>query len=264
MSLTFTDPFCGAGGSSLGLTTAGLELKLAANHWQRAIETHAVNFREAQHWCTDIDQVDMRCLPRTDVLWASPICTEASPGPRLPGRAAGDDRCDATAVTGSLAWTPRSLDTSRRRGGLPGQLRQHVADVRLHVLVQLGLDQLCEGSQRVNVHLDRNLTDPAWIGYLLGHTLTPSIDLAARAGTVARLASMLSRVAVRHPRGRTPSASSWNLFEQLSRRLAGILGGRRRQSRAERLPLLQPPAPADPHPAYVEGSDHRRRCKSNM
>ena len=44
MSLTFTDIFCGAGGSSSGLTAAGFELRLAANHWARAIETHASNF----------------------------------------------------------------------------------------------------------------------------------------------------------------------------------------------------------------------------
>jgi DNA (cytosine-5)-methyltransferase 1 len=79
MSLTFTDIFCGAGGSSIGLTAAGLELTLAANHWQRAIETHAANFRDAEHLCADVNNYDMRRLPKTDVLWASPICTEISP-----------------------------------------------------------------------------------------------------------------------------------------------------------------------------------------
>jgi hypothetical protein len=79
MGLTFTDIFCGAGGSSIGLTAAGLELTLAANHWQRAIETHAANFRDAEHLCADVNNYDMRRLPKTDVLWASPICTEISP-----------------------------------------------------------------------------------------------------------------------------------------------------------------------------------------
>jgi DNA (cytosine-5)-methyltransferase 1 len=79
MSLTFTDIFCGAGGSSIGLTDAGFELKLAANHWARAIETHSANFRDAEHLCADVNNYDMRRLPRTDVLWASPICTEISP-----------------------------------------------------------------------------------------------------------------------------------------------------------------------------------------
>jgi DNA (cytosine-5)-methyltransferase 1 len=76
---TFTDLFCGAGGSSIGLTEAGLRLVFAANHWRRAIETHGENFPWAEHQCTDLDHYDMRNLPDTDVLWASPICVEASP-----------------------------------------------------------------------------------------------------------------------------------------------------------------------------------------
>jgi DNA (cytosine-5)-methyltransferase 1 len=79
VSLTFTDIFCGAGGSSIGLTAAGFTLTLAANHWQRAIDTHAANFTDAEHLCADVNNYDMRRLPKTDVLWASPICTEASP-----------------------------------------------------------------------------------------------------------------------------------------------------------------------------------------
>lgn len=77
--LTFTDIFCGAGGSSTGLVNAGYELKLAANHSRVAIETHAANHRDADHICADINNYDMRRLPRTDVLWASPICQESSP-----------------------------------------------------------------------------------------------------------------------------------------------------------------------------------------
>jgi DNA (cytosine-5)-methyltransferase 1 len=79
MSLTYTDIFCGFGGSSIGLEAAGLELKLAANHWDRAIETHSANFPDADHLIADVNNYDMRRLPSTDVLWASPICTELSP-----------------------------------------------------------------------------------------------------------------------------------------------------------------------------------------
>jgi DNA (cytosine-5)-methyltransferase 1 len=92
MSLTYTDIFCGAGGSSIGMTGAGLRLILGANHWARAIETHSANFPDADHLCADVSNYDMRRLPRTDVLWASPICTELSPAGgqrRNRGRAAG-------------------------------------------------------------------------------------------------------------------------------------------------------------------------------
>lgn len=79
MSLTLTDLFCGAGGSSLGAhAVPGIELRLAANHWQLAIETHAGNFPDADHMVADISQVDPRRVPRTDVLWASPECTNHS------------------------------------------------------------------------------------------------------------------------------------------------------------------------------------------
>ncbi|MFG2234888.1 DNA cytosine methyltransferase [Streptomyces sp. NPDC048723] len=79
MSLTATDIFCGAGGSSTGLVAAGYELKLAANHSKIAIETHSANHRNTEHICADINNYDMRKLPATDILWASPICTEISP-----------------------------------------------------------------------------------------------------------------------------------------------------------------------------------------
>lgn len=79
MTLTVTDFFCGMGGSSTGLATAGYEVKVAANHWDRAIETHSANHPDTEHLCADISAIDLRYLPATDVLWASPICTEVSP-----------------------------------------------------------------------------------------------------------------------------------------------------------------------------------------
>lgn len=97
MGRTFTDIFCGAGGSSIGLTEAGFELRLAANHWDRAIETHAANFRDAEHLCADVNNYDMRRLPRTDVLWASPICTEASPAGKRRGRKVPPGQLDLLA-----------------------------------------------------------------------------------------------------------------------------------------------------------------------
>ncbi|GAA0706839.1 DNA cytosine methyltransferase [Streptomyces malaysiensis subsp. malaysiensis] len=52
---------------------------LGANHWQRAVDTHAANFPEAEHLCVDLDHYDMRRLPKARVLVGSPICTEGSP-----------------------------------------------------------------------------------------------------------------------------------------------------------------------------------------
>jgi DNA (cytosine-5)-methyltransferase 1 len=77
---TYVDFFCGAGGSSIGLTMAGGQLLLAANHSARAIETHESNFRHSEHQRADLTEYPMRRLPRgAHLLWASPICTEISP-----------------------------------------------------------------------------------------------------------------------------------------------------------------------------------------
>lgn len=81
MSATVTDLFCGAGGSSLGAELAGTTLKLALNHWDRAIETHATNFQEADHDCNDVAALttaQIRRYPHTDILLASPECTNHS------------------------------------------------------------------------------------------------------------------------------------------------------------------------------------------
>ena len=78
MTLTVTDLFCGAGGSSLGAESAGLTLRMAANHWQTAIDVHQAHFPDAGHDCADISQADPRRYPRTDILLASPECTNHS------------------------------------------------------------------------------------------------------------------------------------------------------------------------------------------
>lgn len=75
---TVTDLFCGAGGSSTGAAAAGAEIVMAANHWSTAIEVHQANHPDAGHDCADISQVDPRRYPATDILIASPECTNHS------------------------------------------------------------------------------------------------------------------------------------------------------------------------------------------
>ena len=79
MTLTLTDLFAGAGGSSTGATQIpGVEVRFAANHWKLATEVHNANHPGADHLCADISQYDPRAVPRTDLLWASPECTNHS------------------------------------------------------------------------------------------------------------------------------------------------------------------------------------------
>ncbi|WP_105033519.1 DNA cytosine methyltransferase [Cryobacterium aureum] len=76
--LTVTDLFCGAGGSSSGLVAAGYRVVIAANHWKMAIDSHQINHPETDHDSADISQVEPSRFPTTDILWASPECTNHS------------------------------------------------------------------------------------------------------------------------------------------------------------------------------------------
>jgi len=77
--LTITDLFCGAGGSSTGaVAIPGVSVRIASNHWDLAVETHEANHPDADHLCADLSQIDPRYFPRTDILWASPECTNHS------------------------------------------------------------------------------------------------------------------------------------------------------------------------------------------
>lgn len=77
--LRYVDDFAGAGGASQGLHEAGLDLVQAANHYDKAIETHSANFPDADHLLADLLLFDPRRRPRADLYWASPECTWHSP-----------------------------------------------------------------------------------------------------------------------------------------------------------------------------------------
>lgn len=77
--ITLTDLFCGAGGSSTGaVQVPGVAVRVASNHWQLAVDTHEENHPDTGHVCADLSQIDPRFYPRTDILWASPECTNHS------------------------------------------------------------------------------------------------------------------------------------------------------------------------------------------
>lgn len=68
-----------------------MEVRLALNHWQLAIETHNTNFPNTLHDCTDISACDPRRYPHTSVLITSPECTNHSlaNGKRKPSKQMG-------------------------------------------------------------------------------------------------------------------------------------------------------------------------------
>lgn len=79
MTLTLTDLFAGFGGASSGAVQVdGIELVMAANHWPLAVEVHNSNHPNADHACVDLHLEDPAYFPSTDLLWASPECTQWS------------------------------------------------------------------------------------------------------------------------------------------------------------------------------------------
>jgi DNA (cytosine-5)-methyltransferase 1 len=79
VSLTITDLFCGAGGSSTGaIQVPGVTVRVASNHWQLAVDTHNTNHQDADHICADLSQINPAYFPPSDILWASPECTNHS------------------------------------------------------------------------------------------------------------------------------------------------------------------------------------------
>ncbi|MET7918293.1 DNA cytosine methyltransferase [Streptomyces avermitilis] len=174
MSLTFTDLFCGAGGSSTGLVAAGYDLRLAANHWQRAVETHAANHPDADHLCADVNNYDMRRLPRTDVLWASPICTEISPAggrKRTHGQLAFDLQEHGSVADGAWERTRataydviRATEVHRYQAVLCENVLEFVVDWELFDWWRKGMEMLGYNSQIVSAssaHVGGDGNDPA-------------------------------------------------------------------------------------------------------
>ncbi|HEY9474925.1 MAG TPA: DNA cytosine methyltransferase [Mycobacteriales bacterium] len=122
--LTITDLFAGAGGSSSGAERVpGVRVRIACNHWALAVETHATNLPWADHDVADISQVDPRRYPATDLLWASPSCTNHSQArgrrrddgqPDLFGEILPDDAGERSRAT---MWdVPRFVEAMMLRG----------------------------------------------------------------------------------------------------------------------------------------------------
>lgn len=110
MTLTLMDWFCGAGGSSQGAhAVPGVEVTRAANHWERAIESHAANFPTVDHYRGDIREAPVDRWPVTDIFWASPECPQWS-------NARGKRRDFATSMQDDLfgeTAPPEEVERSR-------------------------------------------------------------------------------------------------------------------------------------------------------
>ena len=77
----FVDFFCGFGGASVGAAAAGLDVVLAVDSSDIALEFHRLNHPQTQHVCARLPTNDALPLPDDDVAWhlhGSPPCTSVS------------------------------------------------------------------------------------------------------------------------------------------------------------------------------------------
>lgn len=142
MTLTLMDWFCGAGGSSQGAhAVPGVEVTRAANHWERAIESHAANFPTVDHYRGDIREAPVERWPVTDIFWASPECPQWSNArgkkrdfdtslqPDLFGETAPPEEVERSRAL--MEEVPLYLRGVQERGGLvKAGVVENVVDVR--------------------------------------------------------------------------------------------------------------------------------------
>jgi len=98
------DLFAGAGGATLGLTRAGLDVVWAANHWGSAVKLHSARHPGVEHEQQDLQQADFSTLPLHDVLWASPACQGHSQAASGGGRHERRGRAPVHDYLRSTAW----------------------------------------------------------------------------------------------------------------------------------------------------------------
>lgn len=73
-----TDLFCGCGGVSYGAKLAGLDVAYAVDNWDKAVDSHRLNFPSTLSSLADITTMSTFDVGGTDILWASPSCTHHS------------------------------------------------------------------------------------------------------------------------------------------------------------------------------------------
>jgi DNA (cytosine-5)-methyltransferase 1 len=196
--ITVTDMFCGAGGSSIGAHANGLNVRLAMNHWKRAIETHNTNFPDTDHACTDIQACEPRAFYSTDILVASPECTNHSLAKGVKRKVSQIDAfTDATAKADEIRsratmWdVPRFAEVHRYRAIIV----ENVVDARHWVMFEawlmamhaLGYQHRCVYLNSMFAHPTPQSRDRMYIVFWQRGNRAPDLDIrpAAHCGRCA-------------------------------------------------------------------------------
>ncbi|WP_432071241.1 DNA cytosine methyltransferase [Streptomyces sp. AA1529] len=131
--LTVYDEFAGVGGSSRGAAEVpGTELIFAANHKKDAVEDHARNFPDADHFEGDVARADITTFPRADIFWASPSCP---PWSNARGKRRDFDHSTQLALPG---WDEEPDPETKRARALMEEVPRY-----LQAMIRRGKPVLC-------------------------------------------------------------------------------------------------------------------------
>lgn len=131
--LTVYDEFAGVGGSSRGAAEVpGTELIFAANHKKDAVEDHARNFPDADHFEGDVARARIETFPRADIFWASPSCP---PWSNARGRRRDFDHSTQLALPG---WDEEPDPETKRARALMEEVPRY-----LQAMIRRGKPVLC-------------------------------------------------------------------------------------------------------------------------
>jgi len=111
--VTAVDLFAGLGGSSHGMRSIGVDVRVAANHWRFAVDTHALNHPETEHVCQDLEQADFATWPKVDLAFAGPSCQGHSPAGQVGRKSSKSVRVTHDKLRGS-AWSVVSFAEVQR------------------------------------------------------------------------------------------------------------------------------------------------------
>jgi DNA (cytosine-5)-methyltransferase 1 len=107
------DLFCGAGGSSWGAKSAGVEIVAAFDLWPLAGEAHKTNFPDAEFFEGRLEDQDIDALVKRigkiDLILASPECTNHSPAKGNKPRCEKSKDTAFQVVRFATAFKPRWL-----------------------------------------------------------------------------------------------------------------------------------------------------------
>ncbi|WP_413757184.1 DNA cytosine methyltransferase [Streptomyces sp. MMBL 11-3] len=179
MTLKAADFFSGGGGSASGMAKIpGVELRLAANHWDLAVRTHQAHFPDCEHRLADLSQADFRQYPSVDLLWGSPECTNHSVAQgrkrlqedQIPDAEGNTLPTEAGARSRATMWdVPRYLEVMINRGRpVLGGVTENVVDVCRWILYPawrkaldaLGYDVTPVFMNSAHAHAQKSLWSP--------------------------------------------------------------------------------------------------------